>query len=231
MQFLKKLFGIESEQARPKTPPGVRSPRPASAQPKEPLRPRQVKTDSLRLQVFTADVANLFAADAMITRPLSPHLLAVLVEDLGGAENTVERARVASLGLDDDALLALGQMNAAASDLPHAKTMQVPTDAGMIDVCVSNRFFLSALVLTQLEQENQDALVALLTWHHALMHRVTDASSVATWLAMDELAQKISAEAKCSALEWLSPVVHLYRASDQSLAPITAEAFGAYLNG
>lgn len=227
MQFLKKLFGIESPEPKPNVSKAARAPRPPRSE--RPRHATRVNAASLRLQLFSADLANFFA-ETMVMRHLSPHLVAVLVEDLGAAENTVAREHVASLGLDDDALLTLGRMQAAASELAHAKTMEVPVDAGTIEVCVSNQFFLGAFVLTQLEGENQDALVALLTWHHALLHIVTDTTSIETWRAMDELAKKISAEATCTALEWLSPVIHFYRASDRSLTPISPEVFDEYVN-
>lgn len=233
MSFWKRLFGIEEvEKPAPKRTPSAqaRASAPQTAPAKKAPEPQaQANQASLRMQLFSTDAAQLFAADAMIKQALSPHLLAVLVEDvLGASEHTVQRGAVASLGLSDADLLKVGRINATAFDLPHVQAMQVPSDAGPIEVFVSNRFYMSAVILTQLYETNEDALVACLTWHHALLHRLTKASSIATWQAMTDLATKISDSAQCQPLEWLSPVIHLYRAADRTLTPITSESLAAY---
>lgn len=218
-----RLFG-----SKPSTPP-AEPPRPADPNPTQkpspspnvtrspPLDPR-----SLRLQLFSAELARMFDLRSMLARPLSPHLTAIVVEDiLGQSEHTLTRAELTALGLSDDALFTRARENAVAADLPHAQTMRSDTAAGPIDIFISNKFYLGALVLTQLEQQNQDTLVVLLTWHHALMHVLDASSSVATVTTLADMATSISEAARCQPMEWLSPQIHLYRAADRSLTPVT----------
>lgn len=228
MSFWSRLFGGKSP-AQPTHEPGrstsasARAPAPAptpTVTRSPPLDPR-----SLRLQLFSGEAIKIFDTRAMVTRPLSPHLHQVVVEDImGQSEHTVKRQETAALGLDDDALFRCARLNAVASDLPHVTSMRVDDESGAIEVYVSNKFYLGALVLTQLEQDGKDALVVLLTWHHALVHVLDAGTRVAPLEAMARLIAQISAGARCQPMEWLSPEIHLYSAADHSLTPVILDS-------
>ena len=224
MSLWSRLFG-----SKPAAPPPA-GPTPSSPAPSDTrhLRAPPLDPRALRLQLFATDVARAFDLQAMHARPLSPHLTAIVVEDiLGGSERTVTRTETAPLGLDDDALFQRARDNAVAADIIHAQTMRSDTPAGPIDIFISNKFYLGALVLTQLEQQDQDALVVLLTWHHALMHVLDPTSTLATVATLADMAAQIGDAARCQPMEWLSPQLHLYTAADRSLTPVILEQGGS----
>ncbi|MBA3547908.1 MAG: hypothetical protein H0T76_15600 [Nannocystis sp.] len=184
----------------------------------------------MRLQLFSGEATRMFDTRTMVSRPLSPHLHMFVVEDiLGQSEQTLSRTDVEPLGLDDDALFARARANAVVSDQPHVHVMRTEHEGGAIDVFVSNKYYLGALLLTQLEQDGKDALVVLLTWHHALLHVLGEGTSVATIEALAALEAQISTGARCQPMEWLSPEIHLYSASDRSLTPVTLDHEAATL--
>lgn len=220
MSLWSRLFGSKSP-----VQPSIEPDRPTSAPTSDrALRSPPLDPRSLRLQLFSGDAIKIFDTRVMVTRPLSPHLHQVVVEDImGQSEHTVQRQETAALGADDDALFRCARLNAVASDLPHLNSMRIDDERGAIEVYVSNKFYLGALVLTQLEQDDKDALVVLLTWHHALVHVLGAGTRVATVEALAALTAQISAGARCQPMEWLSPEIHLYSAADHSLTPIVLE--------
>lgn len=116
MSFWSRMFGGNTPAPAPEP---AATPAPA-ATPTRVTRSPPLDVRSLRLQLFSAEATKIFDTRAMVTRPLSPHLHMIIVEDImGQSEQTLSRSEAQPLGLDDDALFARARANAVVSDQPH----------------------------------------------------------------------------------------------------------------
>lgn len=180
-----------------------------------------VALESLRLQLFSRDIAGRFDRGCMLLRPLTRHLAAVVVVDRDGdSETTLRRADARRLHLADDALFALARRNAVAAADPYVRSFTIQTAAGDLDLRVSDVPYLGAHLLDALERRGEDALVAWVTWHHAVVHPIGAGTRVATLLEMQALVDKVQAEARCQPLAWLSPAIEFHDARRRVFTPV-----------
>jgi hypothetical protein len=146
-----------------------------------------------RLQLFSERWAHRIRLDLpnLVHQRVTDGVLGLLVEDTGGGELTVSRARVAHLGSDAQ-LLALGRQQSVAADLQHVVLAQT----GPFEVAASNGFYLGACLLDQASlMPAPGVLVAMISWHHWVMLRLGAPVTRAELGQMRELIAIVAEEA------------------------------------
>ncbi len=176
----------------------------------------------LRLQIFSSDYVRHLDQATSVRRPLAPGLEQVLVAVFAGSEITLAPADLDRMGLGEEEAWRLGSEMAIASDIEHVVTRELAVaGGGKLSLLVSNGFFTGACVLRALElQEEELALVTLLTWHHAVLYVPEGPPTLAALTQMTELVATLEREVAVSTAEWLSNAVLCYRRSDRSLSAL-----------
>lgn len=170
----------------------------------------------LRLQLFSEEylaATNLDRA-SLVSNRLLDGLHAVLVRDIrDGAEMTVQRGEAKGWRWSDADLLALGRKQAIASDVTGVVVRPLVTEAGTLEVAVNNGFYLGACVLGLLEELDveQGVLVAFVTWHHVVMHKIAAATTHRTVAEMARLVATLDSEARVASAERLGITLHWFR--------------------
>jgi hypothetical protein len=170
-----------------------------------------VSSANLRTQIFRNDYfgMKLLAPGRPATRQIAPGLVEAIVEELGGAQRTVNWEALAQFDTDRDRLFALGRQQSVA----HERNIQSMTVGELVQVFANNGFYLSSVMLETFARAHHKhgVLFVPVSSHHWCVH-IVQALSVPPVVAMlrviaDSLAEKMS----CSDSETLTRDVLWYK--------------------
>lgn len=179
-----------------------------------------VSLPDFRLQIFSeAHFASLGFTNH-VSRPLAEGLLLTLVEDIeGSGEVPLPRAVVDGLELTEDELFAVARKNSIADAAGQIQTASKVGAHGVFEVSVCNGFYMGAALLAALEAGDaagewpSGALVACVSWHHVVVHRVEAGTTTReTLVEMRELVEGLAREVRVAAAERLGERIHWRRA-------------------
>ncbi len=191
------------------------------ADPARPLKP----LPDLRVQVFSERYLEALTIREVVSQPLSHDLRMVVVRDIGGMmEHMLTRREVRNWPRSEADLIALGRKNAVRAELGATVISSIESDAGLFELMVSNGFYQCACVVATLEAAAfpHGALVSFISWHHALVHKVTSDTSRATLLEMRRIADGIAEQIQVTVVESLGTTI-LWAHGDPPFAEVVVD--------